>query len=128
MSFCTEKHGTYTKAEGEDERSMWTGLVGQKGKVHLEFGHVLPWQGASEEVKPERTMALQFDEASTEACAWPNQRLGSGAFGMVLGDVCPCARAHTKRGGNVVCENGARVEDDISALGWSKGAGVAEVV
>ena len=115
-----EKHGTYTKAEGEDERSMWTGLVGRKGKVHLEFGHVLPWQASSEEVKPERTMALQFDEALHRGMrAWPNQRLAAKHLGWFSETFAHVPEPTPKEEATWFARK-ARVEDDISALGWSK--------
>ena len=77
-----EKHGTYTKADGEDERSMWTGLVGQKGKVHLQFGDVLPWQASSAKSSLNAPWPLQFDEALHRGMrAWPNQRLAAQHLG-----------------------------------------------
>ena len=115
-----EKHGSYTKAEGEDERSMWTGLVGQKGKVHLEFGHVLPWQASSEEVKPERTMALQFDEALHRGMrAWPNQRLAALHLGW-SSETFAHVPEPTAQEEATWSERKVRVENDIGALGWSQ--------
>lgn len=115
-----EKHGSYTKAEGEDERSMWTGLVGQKGKVHLEFGHVLPWQASSEEVKPERTMALQFDEALHRGMrAWPNQRLAAQHLGW-SSETFAHVPEPTSQEEATWSERKERVENEISARGWSK--------
>ncbi|WP_426416406.1 1-acyl-sn-glycerol-3-phosphate acyltransferase [Aestuariirhabdus sp. LZHN29] len=37
----TEAHGSYTKQENEDDRSIVTGIVGFKGRVHLAFGEPL---------------------------------------------------------------------------------------
>ncbi|RRJ84042.1 1-acyl-sn-glycerol-3-phosphate acyltransferase [Aestuariirhabdus litorea] len=37
----TERHGSYTKQENEDDRSIVTGIVGFKGRVHLAFGEPL---------------------------------------------------------------------------------------
>lgn len=39
----TATTGNYQKAEGEDDRSIVTGIVGQKGDVHIAFGE--PLQG-----------------------------------------------------------------------------------
>ena len=36
-----EMHGAYQKSSGEDERSMWTGLVGQKGRSTSNLGGCL---------------------------------------------------------------------------------------
>ncbi|MCL6417483.1 1-acyl-sn-glycerol-3-phosphate acyltransferase [Aestuariirhabdus sp. Z084] len=37
----TEQHGSYSKEEGEDDRSIVAGIVGFKGRVHLAFGEPL---------------------------------------------------------------------------------------
>ena len=79
----TEKTGTYQKQPGEDERSMWTGLVGQKGRVHLEFGGILPWQDNPTSNRPEKDMARAFDLRLTDGMKlWPNQGLAARALGM----------------------------------------------
>ncbi|MGY0218781.1 1-acyl-sn-glycerol-3-phosphate acyltransferase [Endozoicomonadaceae bacterium StTr2] len=39
--YATKNEGGYTKQEGEDMRSIMTGLEGQKGRVHVAFGETL---------------------------------------------------------------------------------------
>lgn len=51
------KYGTYRKEEGEDTRSLLTGITGQKGKIHVDFGTPLT---EAELASPE-TMAAAID-------------------------------------------------------------------
>ena len=44
-----DAHGAYVKSDGEDELSMWLGLSGPKGRVHLEFGYPLEWRAHTDE-------------------------------------------------------------------------------
>ena len=75
-----ETHGEYHKSAGEDERSMWTGLVGQKGPVHLEFGNLFIGRDAPD-VKPERKLAQAFSSCfEHEGLAQPN--LAAEALGV----------------------------------------------
>ena len=45
----------YVKAKGEDERSMRLGIMGQKGRVHFQFGKTI-----NEEINEEINNALDF--------------------------------------------------------------------
>ena len=114
-----EKHGAYTKADGEDERSMWTGLVGQKGKVHLQFGDVLPWKASSKKSSLSAPWLLLLTRPFIVACAlgptngwrrsiWvgPQRRM----------PMCP----NPPRRGRHMGQRKERVETEINALGWSK--------
>ena len=115
-----EKFGTYIKAQGEDERSMWTGLVGQKGNVHLEFGEILPWQVDAEEVKPERSMAKKLDEVLHEGMkTWPNQRLAAEHLGWSkdLFSHLPQPQSHDT---DIWQSRKDTIEIKLSELGWSR--------
>ena len=80
-----ESHGAYQKTSGEDERSMWTGLVGQKGQVHLEFGNPFHWPKDAPDVKPERHLASAFDRRLLSGMkVWPNQILAAEALGVAV--------------------------------------------
>ena len=78
-----DAHGAYVKSEGEDEMSMWLGLSGPKGRVHLEFGRPLKWVAPLDERKPERGMASLFDaELHRGMRHWANQRLAAECLGL----------------------------------------------
>lgn len=80
-----ETHGAYQKSSGEDERSMWTGLVGQKGQVHLEFGNPFHWPKDAPDVKPERHLASAFDRQLLRGMkVWSNQILAAEALGVAV--------------------------------------------
>ena len=49
-------HGSYTKAPGEDDRSIAMGLTGYKGRVHVAFGQPL-----GKEITDARQAALEAD-------------------------------------------------------------------
>jgi len=62
LAICEELHetrttGSYQKAEGEDIRSITTGITGQKGDVHVAFGKPLTGDLSCAE-----TVAKQVDE------------------------------------------------------------------
>jgi len=62
MAICQELHqtrstGSYQKAEGEDMRSITTGITGQKGNVHVAFGRPLSGDLADAEA-----VAAQIDK------------------------------------------------------------------
>ncbi|MEY3010312.1 MAG: hypothetical protein RLZZ314_954 [Bacteroidota bacterium] len=78
-----ERFGHYVKQQGEDELSMWTGLVGYKGRVCLHFGSILDWKTDSDSKKPERDMARLFDmQMHAGMKIWPNQRLSCEFLGL----------------------------------------------
>lgn len=62
LAICKELHetrttGSYQKAEGEDIRSITTGITGQKGDVHVAFGKPL-----TGDLPDAETVAKQVDE------------------------------------------------------------------
>ena len=80
-----ERDGAYTKQPGEDEKSMWMGLVGKKGRVNLHFSDVFAWEADTDDRKPERGMAQRLDERlHTGMKVWPNQRLSAAWLGLDL--------------------------------------------
>ena len=63
--------------------SMWLGLSGPKGRVHLEFGRPLEWRAHTDERKPERGMAFLFDVQLHKGMRhWANQRLAAQSLGL----------------------------------------------
>ncbi|MDP2506425.1 1-acyl-sn-glycerol-3-phosphate acyltransferase [Oceanobacter sp. 3_MG-2023] len=51
------KYGSYSKEEGEDTRSLLTGIVGQKGTIHVDFGQPL----SDDDLASAETMAAAID-------------------------------------------------------------------
>ena len=56
--YVTETEGSYDKAEEEDVQSIITGLVGQKGRVHIHFSSPL-----NQDVESPQDLALAIDQA-----------------------------------------------------------------
>ncbi len=114
-----ERDGQYAKSPGEDELSMWTGLVGQKGRVHLEFGHVLRWEESPESRKVEREMARAFDACLMDGMkAWANQGLAAEALGLdreIVGLASPATEAD-RQGFAQRMDSVAR---QVTGKGWS---------
>ena len=78
-----ERDGDYTKAEGEDQRSMLLGMVGDKGRVHFHFNDAVMWEDPAEGLRPEQHMAAKVDEVlMTGMRFWPNQRLCGEWLGL----------------------------------------------
>ena len=78
-----ERDGDYTKAEGEDQRSMLLGMVGDKGRVHFHFNDAVMWEDPKEGLRPEQHMAVKVDEVlMTGMRFWPNQRLCGEWLGL----------------------------------------------
>ena len=78
-----ERDGDYTKAEGEDQRSMLLGMVGDKGRVHFHFNDAVMWEDPKEGLRPEQHMAAKVDEVlMTGMRFWPNQRLCGEWLGL----------------------------------------------
>lgn len=78
-----ERDGDYTKAEGEDQRSMLLGMVGDKGRVHFHFNNAVMWEDPTEGSRPEQHMAAKVDEVlMTGMRFWPNQRLCGEWLGL----------------------------------------------
>lgn len=114
-----EVNGEYIKSPGEDERSMWTGLMGQKGRVHLEFGDLLSWQ-PSDEPKPERAMAKALDQSLHRGMkVWPNQRLAAEHLGLER-ELFAHIPEPQKEDKDLWTSRKDRVEEEVGAMGWSK--------
>ena len=114
------KYGSYEKAQGEDELSMWTGLAGQKGRVHIEFGEVVKWETHLEERKPERGMATKFDESLMVGMKiWPNQLLASEALGRETTSLHSEEKPSEmdRQAWNLRKRN---IEDSLFEMGWSR--------
>ena len=116
----TEKTGQYQKAPGEDELSMWTGLVGQKGRVHLEFGQILRWEENEASKKAERDMAISFDRHLMSGMKpWSNQGLAARCLGLEAGIVA-LADAPTLEEEEAFEQRMKQVATQLEAMGWSK--------
>lgn len=114
-----EENGEYIKSPGEDERSMWTGLMGQKGRVHLEFGDMLFWE-SFEQVKPERTMAKALDRSLHRGMkVWPNQRLAAEHLGLDR-ELYAHIPEPSKEDRDFWTSRKEQVEAEVVALGWSQ--------
>lgn len=116
-----DKKGQYAKQPGEDELSMWTGLVGHKGRVHLEFGDILPWHNEEEDSrKPERDMAQRFDIALLDGMkTWPNQRLAAERLALSP-DICALAAEPSDEDANQWGQRLALITETLLELGWSR--------
>ena len=77
----TEKNGSYEKAEGEDEMSMFLGLTGDKGRVHLHFSKTIEWKEVEGE-RQEKVLADLVDKAIFKGYKiFPNQILAARHLG-----------------------------------------------
>ena len=115
-----ETHGEYTKSPGEDERSMWTGLVGQKGKVHLEFGKLFHWPDGTPDIKPERLLATTFDKHLLRGMrVWSNQVLAAEALGLDVHGKSDLALP-TDDDRSEWMRRKTAVEDALLEMGWAK--------
>ena len=115
-----ETHGEYQKSAGEDEQSMWTGLVGQKGQVHLEFGNLFQWPKDASDVKPERQLAQAFDRELLRGMkVWPNQILAAEALGVTVPfhaeGVKPTAEDRSQW-----LQRKTSIEEVLAEKGWSR--------
>jgi hypothetical protein len=115
-----ETHGAYQKSSGEDERSMWTGLVGQKGQVHLEFGNPFHWPKDAPDVKPERHLASAFDRRLLSGMkVWPNQILAAEALGVAVPlhaqEVKPTSKDRSQW-----LQRKTSIEEALVEKGWSR--------
>jgi 1-acyl-sn-glycerol-3-phosphate acyltransferase len=116
----TEKTGKYQKAPGEDELSMWTGLVGQKGRVHLEFGQILRWEENEGSKKAERDMATSFDRHLMSGMKpWPNQGLAARHLGLDAA-VVALADASNLEEEKAFQQRMCHVASQLESMGWSK--------
>ena len=115
-----EHHGEYKKQPGEDQLSMLTGLSGQKGRVHIEFGQKMDWPAHLNDSRPERETAKLFDKRLAQGMqVWPNQILSAEALGMdhIL---CNYAVEVTEADQEAWQERKLMVVDALHENGWSK--------
>ncbi|MGB1384920.1 MAG: hypothetical protein ACPG66_07380 [Flavobacteriales bacterium] len=112
--------GAYSKLSGEDELSMWTGLVGAKGRVHLEFSSIMSWEHSAEESRPERGMALAYDKRLMSGMRlWPNQRIAAEELGLA-NSVCDLIPEATPEEREDWVHRKSMVEDALKERGWSR--------
>ena len=84
-----ERDGNYTKTEGEDQRSMLLGMVGDKGRVHFHFNHWVPWK-LLQRSKARATHGHQGGQSlMTGMRFWPNQRLCGEWLGLASEMLAP---------------------------------------
>lgn len=115
-----ETHGEYQKSQGEDERSMWAGLVGQKGQVHLEFGDVFQWPEDVPDFKPERHIALTFDQHLLRGMrTWANQILAAEALGVAVPGYADQVET-TDADRSAWMQRKTFIEDALVEQGWSR--------
>lgn len=77
----TEKNGSYEKRDGEDEMSMFLGLTGDKGRVHLHFCGRVEWEEREGE-RQEKVLAELVDDAIFRSYEiYPNQILSAKYLG-----------------------------------------------
>lgn len=115
-----EKTGSYQKQPGEDELSMWTGLVGQKGRVHLEFGSILHWHEEPGSRKAERDMASAFDNRLMDGMKlWANQGLAAEALGLHR-EVIDLAEVPKDDDRKAFLDRMETVSTQLTSMGWSK--------
>ena len=115
-----ERDGDYTKAEGEDQRSMLLGMVGDKGRVHFHFNNAVMWEDPTEGSRPEQHMAAKVDEVlMTGMRFWPNQRLCGEWLGLDSEVLAPAPEptqadreAWKTRLSSITCQ--------LEAEGWSE--------
>jgi len=115
-----ERDGNYTKTEGEDQRSMLLGMVGDKGRVHFHFNNRVPWEAPAEGVRPEQHMADKVDEVlMTGMRFWPNQRLCGAWLGMAPEMLAP-APEPTQKDRDAWQARLSAIVDQLKGAGWSE--------
>ena len=115
-----DRDGNYTKTEGEDQRSMLLGMVGDKGRVHFHFNPSVPWEGSEEGLRPEQHMATKVDEAlMTGMRFWPNQRLCGEWLGLAPGVLAP-APEPTQEDRDAWKTRLSAIVDQLKEAGWSE--------
>ena len=115
-----ERDGNYTKTEGEDQRSMLLGMVGDKGRVHFHFNDRVPWEAPAEGVRPEQHMAAKVDEVlMTGMRFWPNQRLCGEWLGLPHEMLAP-APEPTQKDRDVWKARLSAIAGQLKEAGWSE--------
>ena len=115
-----ERDGNYTKTEGEDQRSMLLGMVGDKGRVHFHFNDQVPWEAPAEGVRPEQHMATKVDEVlMTGMRFWPNQRLCGEWLGLTSEMLAP-APEPTQEDRDAWQARLSAIVGQLKEAGWSE--------
>ena len=115
-----DRDGDYTKSEGEDQRSMLLGMVGDKGRVHFHFNPQVTWEGPTEGQRPEQHMATKVDEAlMTGMRFWPNQRLCGEWLGLDHGILAP-APEPTQEDRDTWETRLSAIVNQLKETGWSE--------
>ena len=115
-----ERDGDYTKAEGEDQRSMLLGMVGDKGRVHFHFNDAVMWEDPKEGLRPEQHMAVKVDEVlMTGMRFWPNQRLCGEWLGLDPEVLAP-ATEPTQADREAWRTRLSSITGQLEAEGWSE--------
>ena len=115
-----ERDGDYTKAEGEDQRSMLLGMVGDKGRVHFHFNDAVMWEDPKEGLRPEQHMAVKVDEVlMTGMRFWPNQRLCGEWLGLDPEVLAP-APEPTQAAREAWKTRLSSITGQLEAEGWSE--------
>ena len=115
-----DRDGEYTKAEGEDQRSMLQGMVGAKGRVHFHFNPAVSWEAPAEGVRSEHHMATKVDEVlMTGMRFWPNQRLCAEWLGLAP-DVWAPVPKPTEQDHIAWSHRLAAVVSKLEEEGWSE--------
>lgn len=113
-----ELNGQYNKRPGEDEMSMWAGLVGNKGRVHVHLAPVMEWQQGPSEVRPERWMADAFDAILTSNMkAWPNQRIAAERLNLDR-DIAMLAPTPSSHDESVWSTRLQAIQQELEGRGW----------
>ena len=114
-----ERDGDYTKAGGEDQRSMLLGMIGDKGRVHFHFNASVPWEDPTEGLRPEQHMATKVDEVlMTGMRFWPNQRLCGEWLGLEPEVLAP-APEPTQADRQAWQTRLSTISGQLEAEGWS---------
>ena len=115
-----ERDGNYNKTEGEDQRSMLLGMVGDKGRVHFHFNDRVPWEAPAEGVRPEQHMATKVDEVlMTGMRFWPHQRPCGEWLGLASEMLAP-APEPTQDDRDAWQARLSAIVDELKEAGWSE--------
>ena len=115
-----DRDGDYIKTEGEDQRSMLLGMVGDKGRVHFHFNPSVPWEGPAEGLRPEQHMATKVDKAlMTGMRFWPNQRLCGEWLGLAPEVLAP-APEPSQEDRDAWKTRLSAIVDQLTVAGWSE--------
>ena len=98
--------------------SMWAGLVGNKGRVHVHLAPVMEWEQGPSEVRPERWMADAFDAILTSNMkAWPNQRIAAERLNLDR-DIAMLAPTPSSHDESVWSTRLHAIQQELEGRGW----------